>query len=136
MGKRNFHWFNRVFLMFKYFGSIMAQQNEGVILNIASDLSVIARVKICMDHQILTIINICKTCHLFCDKNRFNWFNKISCIILGKEQFKSKCIISRWYFDNQSNEFLKKISKILDVWQTKMNIEKPFYFYVRMLQVI
>ena len=36
------------FLCSKYFGSIMALQNKGVILNIASDLSVIAPVKIFM----------------------------------------------------------------------------------------
>jgi len=99
------------FLCSKYFGSIMALQNKGVILNIASDLSVIAP-----SQDLYTIKNVddfkqpVKPITYSVIKTGLIGLTRYLASYWSKNNLRVNALSPGGVFDNQPKDFLKKIS--------------------------
>ncbi len=99
------------FLCSKYFGSIMASQNKGVILNIASDLSVIAP-----SQDLYTIENVdddkqpVKPITYSVIKTGLIGLTRYLASYWSKKNIRVNALSPGGVFDNQPKDFLKKIS--------------------------
>jgi NAD(P)-dependent dehydrogenase (short-subunit alcohol dehydrogenase family) len=96
------------FLCTKIFGSYMAKFNQGVILNISSDLGIIAP-----DQRLYKGSNFTKPVTYSVVKHGIIGLTKYTASYWGKNNIRCNAIAPGGIFNNQNKEFIKKINKLI-----------------------
>lgn len=96
------------FLCTKIFGSYMAKSNQGVILNISSDLGIIAP-----DQRLYKDSNFTKPVTYSVVKHGIIGLTKYTASYWGKNNIRCNAIAPGGIFNNQNKEFIKKINKLI-----------------------
>ena len=96
------------FLCSKILGSIMEKKNKGIILNISSDLSVIAP-----DQRIYSHLNFEKPITYSVIKHGLLGLTKYLAAYWGKYNVRVNCISPGGIENNQNKIFIKKIKKLI-----------------------
>ena len=96
------------FLCTKIFGSYMAKFNQGVILNISSDLGIIAP-----DQRLYKGSNFTKPVTYSVVKHGIIGLTKYTASYWGKNNIRCNAIAPGGILNNQNKEFVKKINKLI-----------------------
>jgi len=96
------------FLCTKVFGSYMAKFNQGVILNISSDLGIIAP-----DQRLYKDSNFTKPVTYSVVKHGIIGLTKYTASYWGKNNIRCNAIAPGGILNNQNKEFVKKINKLI-----------------------
>ena len=96
------------FICTKIFGSIMASKKKGVILNISSDLSIIAP-----SQEIYKSLNFIKPVTYSVVKHGINGLTKYTAAYWSKKNIRCNAIAPGGIFNNQNKSFLKKIKTLI-----------------------
>ena len=99
---------NGSFICTKIFGSLMASKKKGVILNISSDLSIIAP-----NQDLYKSINFIKPVTYSVVKHGINGLTKYTASYWADKNIRCNAIAPGGIFNNQNKSFLKKIKKII-----------------------
>ncbi len=96
------------FICTKIFGSIMASRKQGVILNISSDLSIIAP-----SQDLYKSLNFIKPVTYSVVKQGINGLTKYTAAYWANKNVRCNAIAPGGIFNNQDKKFLKKIKKAI-----------------------
>tara|TARA_B100001173_G_C15992639_1_gene549638 strand:+ start:748 stop:1506 length:759 start_codon:yes stop_codon:yes gene_type:complete len=96
------------FICTKIFGSLMAAQKKGVILNISSDLSIIAP-----NQDLYKSLNFIKPVTYSVVKQGINGLTKYTAAYWADKNVRCNAIAPGGIFNNQDRTFLKKIKKVI-----------------------
>lgn len=99
---------NGAFICTKIFGSIMASKKKGVILNISSDLSIIAP-----NQELYKGLNFVKPVTYSVVKQGINGLTKYTAAYWANKNIRCNAIAPGGIFNNQNKLFLKKIKKVI-----------------------
>ncbi len=99
---------NGSFICTKIFGSLMAKKEKGVILNISSDLSIIAPNQDLYKNQ-----NFIKPITYSVVKHGVNGLTKYTASYWAHKNIRCNAIAPGGIFNNQNKSFLKKIKKVI-----------------------
>ena len=96
------------FICTKIFGSIMASKKKGIILNISSDLGIIAP-----NQDIYKSLNFVKPVTYSVVKHGINGLTKYTAAYWSEKNVRCNAIAPGGIFNNQDKSFLKKIKKLI-----------------------
>ena len=96
------------YLCTKVFGSYMSKSRKGVILNISSDLGIIAP-----DQRIYKKSNFTKPVTYSVVKHGIIGLTKYTASYWGKKNIRCNAIAPGGILNNQSSSFIKKINKLI-----------------------
>ena len=99
---------NGAFICTKIFGSIMASKKSGVILNISSDLSIIAP-----NQELYKGLNFVKPVTYSVVKHGINGLTKYTAAYWANKNIRCNAIAPGGIFNNQNKLFLKKVKKVI-----------------------
>mgnify|MGYP001172061790 CR=1 FL=1 len=99
---------NGSFICTKIFGSIMASKKKGVILNISSDLSIIAP-----NQDLYKSFNFIKPVTYSVVKHGINGLTKYTAAYWAEKNVRCNALAPGGIFNNQKKSFLNKIKKII-----------------------
>ena len=99
---------NGSFICTKIFGSLMASIKKGVILNISSDLSIIAP-----NQEIYKDLNFVKPVTYSVVKHGINGLTKYTAAYWANKNIRCNAIAPGGIFNHQDKSFLKKIKKVI-----------------------
>ena len=99
---------NGSFICTKIFGSLMASIKKGVILNISSDLSIIAP-----NQEIYKNLNFVKPITYSVVKHGINGLTKYTAAYWANKNIRCNAIAPGGIFNHQNKSFLKKIKKMI-----------------------
>lgn len=99
---------NGAFICTKIFGSEMAKNRKGVILNISSDLSIVAP-----NQTIYEGLNFIKPVTYSVVKHGINGLTKYTAAYWAKKNVRCNAIAPGGIINNQNKKFIRKIKKII-----------------------
>ena len=99
---------NGSFICTKIFGSLMASRKKGVILNISSDLSIIAP-----NQDLYKSLNFIKPVTYSVVKQGLNGLTKYTAAYWANKNVRCNAIAPGGIFNHQDKTFLKKIKKVI-----------------------
>ena len=99
---------NGSFICTKIFGSLMASKKKGVILNISSDLSIIAP-----NQDLYKSLNFIKPVTYSVVKQGLNGLTKYTAAYWANKNVRCNAIAPGGIFNHQDKTFLKKIKKVI-----------------------
>ena len=107
MGKRYFSKLKRSYLCTKIFGTYMSKFREGSIINISSDLGIIAP-----DQRIYNKSNFIKPVTYSVVKHGIIGLTKYTASYWGKK-YKMQCYCSWGILNNQDSSFVDKVNRLI-----------------------